>query len=341
MGKPVGDLTEGGEPFNGWFGKQSDGKVRMLTGIPGQAGMIVEVKGLESIKRFKGPSFEVDQAVLAKAEQANAARVAAKAQRKQYTIKRLAKPPVIDGNGNDWRDAPGVEIARKGFPEHAHARLGYDEQFLYVHFDVSDDSPWRNGGKEFARLFKTGDAVDVQLSTTLAGADVRLLFAPMDGKPICVLMRPVDKTAPPDKAYNYHSPVGDKHFDCVEILAEAKVAVKVEGQRYRVEAAIPLEKIGLKPAAGLVVRGDVGFISSDAQGTMNVARTYWSNEVTNLTNDMPLEAWLFPEAWGELKFESARCQGRPRGYSSTRAHQADYSLPGCGSRPRGQGREVL
>ena len=316
VGKSVADLTEGGEPFNGWFGKQADGKTRMLTGIPGQAGMIVEIQGLESIRRFQGPTIEVDQAAIVNAEHANAARVAAKAVRKQYTVKRLAKPPAMKANADDWRNVPAFDIARKGFPERAQVRLAYDDQSLYVLFDVTDSSPWRNEGKDFARLFKTGDAVDLQLCTapnldnvaSPGPSHVRLLFAPLregeaPAEPACVLMKPVDKTAPPDRAYNYHSPVGDRRFDRVEVLAEAQVAVKVDAQRYRVEAAVPLRAIGLRPAAGMAIRGEAGFVSSDAQGLANVARTYWSNEVTNLTNDMPSEAWLYPATWGEFRFE--------------------------------------
>ncbi|MCY3024347.1 MAG: hypothetical protein NTW87_35675 [Planctomycetota bacterium] len=317
-GKPVGDLTEGSEPFNGWFGKQADGKVRMLTGIPGQAAMIVEVKGLDGIKRFKGPEVGVDQAALVKAEQANAARIAAQTARKQYAVKRVLKPPAIDGSADDWRNVPAFGISRDGFPEKAQVRLAYDEQSLYLFFEVADESPWRNEGKDYARLFKTGDAVDLQFTVvssaqppplrgageeSVGPAHLRLLFAPLQGKQVCVLMKPVDKGAPAEKAYEYHSPVGDRHFDRVEILAEAQVAVRVEGQKYRVEAAVPLRAIGLKPTTGMVVRGDAGFISSDAQGTVNVARTYWSNRATNLTNDLPSEAWLYPAAWGEFKFE--------------------------------------
>ena len=311
VGKPVPQLTEGGEPFNGWFGRQADGKVRMLTGIPGQAAMIVEVQGLDSIKRFKGPKIEVDQAALVKAEQANAARAAEQAARKQYVVKRVPKPPAIDSGAEDWRRLPAFDIGREGSPEKAQARLAYDDKCLYVFFEVNDDSPWRNEGKDVARLFKTGDAVDLQFSTAPAAkkedspgpSDVRLLFAPLDGKPVCVLLKPVDKEAPPEKAYKYHSPVGDKHFDRVEKLTDAKIAVTVEPHKYRVEAAVPLTALGLKPAAGLVIRGDAGFISSDAQGTVNVARTYWSNRATNLTNDEPSEAWLYPATWGEFKFE--------------------------------------
>ena len=41
----------------------------------------------------------------------------------------------------------------------------------------------------------------------------------------------------------------------------------------------------------------------DLQGRVNTARTYWANRHTNLVNDLPSEAWLYPERWGELTFE--------------------------------------
>jgi hypothetical protein len=311
IGKSLAELTEGSEPFNGWFGKQADGKVRMLTGIPFQAGMIVEIHGLESIRRFQGPAFQVDQAALVRAELANATRAATAAQPKQFTLKRFSKPPTIDGSLNDWPGMPAFDIRREGFPGQARVRLAYDGEYLYLLFHVTDTSPWINRGKRFARLFKTGDAVDLQVSSTPnhCGAespdsgDIRLLFAPFEGNPTCVLMKPVDKAAPSDKAYTYRSPVGQRQFDRVELLSEAQIAVEVEDQGYWLEAAVPLRRIGLSPAPDLVVRGDAGFISSNAQGTMNTARTYWSNQVTNLTSDEPSEAWLYPATWGEWKFE--------------------------------------
>jgi hypothetical protein len=311
IGKDIGNLSEGSEPFNGWFGKQSDGKVRICTGIPGQAALVAEINGLESITRFKGPTVDVEQAVLVQAEQANAARAATKSTRKQMTVRRATKAFKIDGDPADWRDVRGEEIQRTGFPEKGQFRLAYDAQNLYVLFEVQDSSPWRNEGKDFARLFKTGDAVDLQMATVsettnadkVGASHLRLLFAPLDGKPACVLMKPVDKDAPAEKAYKYHSPVGDKQFDRVQVLSDAQVAVRCEAQRYWVEAAVPLAALGLHPAPGMVIRGEAGFISSDAHGTINVARTYWSNKATNLTSDMPLEAWLYPETWGEFKFE--------------------------------------
>ncbi len=87
------------------------------------------------------------------------------------------------------------------------------------------------------------------------------------------------------------------------MLDAASVAVRVEKERYFVEASVPWSVLGGAPKAGQKVRGDAGFISSDAAGTLNAARTYWSNPSTNLTNDLPSEAWLEPAAWGEWCFE--------------------------------------
>jgi hypothetical protein len=44
-------------------------------------------------------------------------------------------------------------------------------------------------------------------------------------------------------------------------------------------------------------------ISSDAQGTINIARTCWSNPHTNLVSDLPQESWLYPASWGEFTTE--------------------------------------
>jgi ABC-type antimicrobial peptide transport system ATPase subunit len=117
-------------------------------------------------------------------------------------------------------------------------------------------------------------------------------------------MRPIDPTAPKDRQVIYRSPVGDKTFDRVEVLSTAQVKVAVQTGRYHLEAVVPLKALGIGgPAAGRIIRGDVGVIFSDAQGRSDAARMYWSNPHTNLTSDLPLEAWLYPATWGELTFE--------------------------------------
>ena len=134
-------------------------------------------------------------------------------------------------------------------------------------------------------------------------SDVRVVLGQLGGKPVAVLMKPVDPSADPKLALDYTSPVAPKHFDRVEILDGAVVRVAKTGQGYLVEASLPLAALGLKPAKGMKLRGDLGFISSDAAGAINVARTYWTNKDTNLVNDLPQEAWLFPATWGRINFE--------------------------------------
>jgi hypothetical protein len=311
IGMPMETFSEGGEPFNGWFGKQSDGKVRLTTGMPRQAAMVMEIKGLETIRRFDGSTLSVDQKQLIAADADNTARARKAVAAKQYTITRLAAAPKIDGGEGDWKNVPALTIEREGQPDRASVKLGYDATNLYALFEVQDPTPWRNAGKDFANLFKTGDALDIQFSADPnakshaepQAGDKRIVIAQFEKKPVAVLMAPVDKTAPANTAKSFTSPVGTKKFDRVEVLTAASVAEKSEGNRYRVEVSIPLTSLGLAPQSGQSLRGDVGFISSDAAGLINTARTYWSNSQTNLVNDEPLEAWIYPATWGELKFE--------------------------------------
>ena len=97
--------------------------------------------------------------------------------------------------------------------------------------------------------------------------------------------------------------MGSKQFDRVEILKDVKLKLKILPGGYRIEMALPLDTLGLAPKPGLTIRGDVGIVTSDANGLSNAARVYWANKNTNLVNDLPLEAWLFPGSWGAITFE--------------------------------------
>jgi len=311
VGMPMGGFSEGGEPFSGWFGKQDDGKVRMATSIARTACLVVQVKGLETIRRFTGPTIKIDQRTLVRAEADNAAR-AAKAKPKAYTIARAAKAPAIDGAPDEWKATDALPIEREGAPYRGKARITWDDANLYLLYEIDDSSPWLNEGKDYTRLFKTGDAVDIQLCTDPNAAadrrkpgpaDVRVVIANYQRKPVAVLMKPIKPGAPAEKKVRYTSPIGSDGFDLVDILTTARIAVKKAGRRYVVEAAIPLSALELKPRPGMTIRGDLGFISSDASGTINTARTYWSNKATNLVNDLPSEARLYPNTWGELTFK--------------------------------------
>ncbi|MFW5923191.1 MAG: hypothetical protein ACOCSQ_02280 [Planctomycetota bacterium] len=312
VGRPLGGFSEGGEPFSGWFGRQDDGTVRMTTSMARTAAMIVDVEGLDTIQRFEGPTVAVDTAELAEAEQANAARAAASEEPKEYAASAISPAPVIDGSSEEWEDIPTLKIERTGSPRQAEARLAYDRENLYVLMTVEDESPWINSGKDPSRLFKTGDAVDVQLhagkpvqdrTREPVEGDLRIVMAPMQEEEVAVLMAPVAPGADDDATETYTSPIMTKEFDRVEVLNEITLAVEEKSEQYTIEAAIPWAAIGLDIADVQTLEGDVGFISSNADGTENVARTYWSNKDTNLVNDLPSEAWLYPMNWGTIKLE--------------------------------------
>lgn len=311
---PMESFGGGGEPFTGWFGGHSDGKMRLISGLPRQAAMILEMNGFDRIIRFSGPMITLTEKQLTQAAKENDIRAAAgkAGAEKRAVIAKAAQPLPIDGKGADWKKIPSFAIESPASGFKGKAQLAYDADNLYVAVEVEDPSPWKNEGIDFSRLFKTGDAVDIQLAIDPAAkadrgqpvkGDLRVVLANLNKKPAAVLMQPVNPAAPASAKKTYTSPVGDKNLDEVRVLADAKVAVEKQSRGYRLEAAIPLKDLGLKPVPGAEVRGDIGFISSDADGRINSARTYWSNDETNLVNDEPFEAWLAPSKWGVFTFE--------------------------------------
>ncbi len=301
VGSPMESMGGRGEPFSGWMGQHSDGKVRFTFGLAGQAAMICQMNGLDKIKRFTGPKIALDTALISKAALDNDARAAAerKGAEKKQDITRVSESP-------DWRKIPSFEIKSTASNFKGKAQLAYGQGNLYLAMEVEDPSPWKNEGIDPARLFKTGDAVDLQLGNETsdrsdpAAGDIRIVFAKMGKKPAAILMRPVSPGAPESSRKTYTSPVGNKKFDEVRQLETAEVRVETKGRGYRIEATIPFTDLGLRPEAGQEIRGDIGFISSDAAGRINTARTYWSNQATNLVNDEPIESWLNPSAWGSF-----------------------------------------
>ncbi|MCL2105398.1 MAG: hypothetical protein FWH21_10225, partial [Kiritimatiellaeota bacterium] len=304
-GRPMEGFSNGSEPFNGWLGRQADGKIRLTTGFAREAAMVLNVKGLETIRRFDTGTVTVTAADLAAADADNLARAERDTPPKVYAVK--PRPP----GGNIWEGVPELVVERTGYPHKATVRMVYDADSLHLSYSVADDSPWMNEGKDFTRLFKTGDCADFQVKATEGapggpgdvGGCVRVLMSQLDGKPVAVLMRPVDPSADKALAHDYVSPVAPRHFDRVELAKDIQVTARKEEKRYTVNAVIPLARLGVTPAPGLRLRADVGFIASDASGTVNAARIYWANKDTNLVSDLPQESWLYPAAWGEIVFE--------------------------------------
>jgi len=311
VGMPMEAFSNGGEPFNGWFGTQDDGVTRMTVGFPRQAAMILRVNGLDTLARFKAAPVHIDVRLRSALHADNVRRAAraAAAETKKYAMKRAPGGLRIDGDAKEWGRIPGMKMLLEGSPSTGVAKLAYDAKNLYALFEVTDSTPWKNEGKDFTRLFKTGDAVDVQLSPTgnatrgPANGDLRVVIANLNRRPTAVVMKPKDPAAPGHLRKSYTSPVGTKRFDRVEVVSGARVRVKAGGGKYVVEASIPFAALGFTASRGAKLTGDVGFMSSDAAGKINTARTYWANPHTNLVNDEPQESWLYPHEWGQIVVE--------------------------------------
>ena len=65
------------------------------------------------------------------------------------------------------------------------------------------------------------------------------------------------------------------------------------------ELEVPLDLIGLRPAPGQTLKGDIGVLRGS--GGETIARLYWSNKATGIVADVPSEAELKPRNWGLLE----------------------------------------
>ncbi len=302
-------LNGRGEPFSGAFARQRDGKIRSSGPIPAnQGGNIIRIDGLETIRRAPSGTIAVTTADLAKAESDNLRRALALA--KPVEPIKVAKATLSADGSPDFGKAPRAEIRSEGQSVHADFKAFYDAERLYLRWDVfGDDSPWRNTGKDWRLLFKTGDSVDVQLSASSnkgqdpAEGDLRLMVAPFGYDAAVVLMRPRAASATAAEGYIFNSPVQSVRFDSVTRLG-AKPSVKLRDRGVTVDLSVTWKELGISaPSSGDEWRGDAGVIASDPAGTVNVARIYRANKHTNLVNDQPGEAMLHPAGWSGVVFE--------------------------------------
>ncbi|MCA9270673.1 MAG: hypothetical protein KDA41_19460 [Planctomycetales bacterium] len=251
---------------------------------------IYELSGLGQAQRIAG-TIDVDKEQILAAERQNLRRVAAKQTPKTATI-------------------PGTIRWDKSGKFRAEVELSVDAERLYLRYRVQDPSPWRNNGRDWTKLFATGDSVDLQFAADpqadprrkgpVAG-DKRLLIAPFDGQPIAVLYehRKADGKNPID----FTSPWRGERVDNVVRLDDAQIEVKLESGGYEVKAAVLLADLGLRPDDKRPFRADFGVVFGDAEGNDANLRSYWSNQSTGLVDDIPGEIMLSPNLWGELRFE--------------------------------------
>lgn len=291
------------ENFSGYFFKHpKTGKVYLFCGDVD--GRILELQGLDGIRNTDGGPVVIADADVKRMADGRAAAQSARAQDGVGPLKvaRVEAPPAPDASS-----IPGGTMRRIALDETRTAEAGLccDGKNLYGVFRVDDPSPWKNGSTDWKMLFKGGDAVDVQLGDKDGRALVRIFAAPggNDGEPLIVGMWPAALKGMAPASQLYKSPVGQEIFQRVAKPDGASVSVSKGESGYTVVVAVPWASLGIDPpAAGTVMRGDLGILFSDPSGARTIRRVYIFNRETSIVDDVPSEVRLAPKSWGEVGF---------------------------------------
>ena len=299
----------GGEDFGGSICFAADGNLYLQAGKTGFWN--VKVVGLESVKAMKGGKLSISAEDVRTAEKFRGQYLQEAAGTKKLAVKRMT--PTFTGNLDaDFKGADVISFKKQDSAA-VRSAAAWDDKNLYLAWEVRDDTPWVNGANAPEFLYASGDTVDFQLGADQKApadraeavlGDLRLSVGPFQGKPTAVVFR--CKSADKKPKIFYSGVVRDGYtMESVVVLDAARVEVKVDapGKRYVVEAAAPLDALGLKPIEGLRLRGDFGVTHGGPDGRDTVLRTYWNNQATGIVNDEVFELKMEPRNWGELTLE--------------------------------------
>ena len=297
----------GGEDFGGTLTQTPDGKVYIQTGKIGVWNLALN--GLDTIKPLAAGTVTLQPEELAQAETLRNAQLQAAVGTKRLEVKSLT--PTFTGNiDQDFKGGATLDYKKQ---DDATVRTGvaWDKTTLYLGWQVRDNTPWINSAAEPAQMYVSGDTVDFQCGAdpnakkdraeAVAG-DFRLSIGNFQGTPTAVLYRKVSAVKKP-KVFT-SGVIKQYVMDYVDVVPEAQITVKLNPNRqgYTVEAAIPFAALGFTPQADTVYRADFGVTHGNAAGTRTRLRTYWSNQVTGLVDDVVFELMMEPKNWGEVIF---------------------------------------
>jgi len=298
------------EAFGGYFCRATDdGKYYVVAGHTDAR--VFRLDGVDSIRRLPGATVDLSGPAYVAATQVLAEEALVQKPDKLARLPRRAEPPDAegflavwpDGAVTEWRALNGSTIS---------VRKAWDEQNLYLRYEVQDATALRNNGDDWKMLFKYGDSVDLQLAAdpaadprraTAGAGDKRLLLTEARGRLAAVLYEPVVPGSTGEKV-PFASPWRTVTFDRVRLVTDAvKLRVTRQANAYTVEATVPWSLLGITPEPGLRLQGDFGVLFGNEAGEVTLLRSYWSNQNTSIVSDVPSEASLEPRQWGTLVLE--------------------------------------
>ena len=317
-GMSLTDITLHEENFWPTISQTSDGNVYI---VDGGRSSLVSLHGMETIRRLPDSSLRVTAADLKKARQYQT-QVEALRQQEQgrgiLEVAMLPAAPVVDAKLEDWKGT-WVDIDKAGVranfnsnskPYDVTGALAVAGNRLYAAYRTGDPKILDNSGEVPVALFKTGGALDLMIAANPAAdpkrkeaapGDTRLIVTLVKGKPQAVLYRAVVPGTPTAAKVPFSSPWRTITLDKVEdVSSQIEFACK-DGN---FEFSVPLAVLGIKPQAGLKLRGDIGILRGSS--FLTTARSYWSNKATSIVSDVPSEATLEPGLWGTLEFKPAK-----------------------------------
>jgi len=318
-GRPIRSTPDGhrGLSLNGnTFGEEHfflnvcqtpEGKVYVVAAFG-----IVRVDGLETAKRLPDQTLNLTPELMAHAaEYVVSGDSAPRLKKKQKPLAVFLPPkaPMVDGVLEDWAGAEWVTIHpannKKTGEGKVEAAIAISGDRLYAAFKTGDSRLLSsNTGESIESLFKSGGALDLMIGTdpkanpkrtTPVAGDIRLLVTFVNERVVAALYRAVVPGT--KKPVPFSSPWRTITLDRVDDVSNEVQFPAKPGQKGLYEFSIPLSVLGVQAAQGQTLRGDVGILRGNAGAT--VERIYWSNKATGLTADVPGEAMLTPQMWGE------------------------------------------
>jgi len=298
----------GGEDFGGSTCYAKDGKLYVQAGKTGFWN--VEVVGLDTVKELRGNPIQINADEAKQAQKIRESLLQGAVGTRRMSVNK--KTPTLTGDFE--KDFKGAEVIsfKKTDDAAARAAAAWDDQNLYLAWEVNDATPWGNSAEAAEEMYVRGDTVDFQLGTDPKAdknrndavlGDLRLSIGNFKGKPVAVLYR---KASTEKKPKTFSSGVVKEYvMDYVAPVDSAaiKVNTRPNEKRYTVEAAIPLAALGLKTAPDLTLRGDFGVTHGDQASQRTRLRSYWSNQHTGIVDDVVFELQMEPKNWGELIFK--------------------------------------